>query len=216
MKILLVGFEPFGELSSNSSERLVSSVPNHIEWKRCSDIEPVCHQVEIVKRILPVTVEGAFSSIKEAFLEHRPDVVLCVGQAGGRADISVEMLGINQCDFSIPDNSGNRLVGEPIVPNGREAFFTTIPCRKIVDTLQNRGIPASLSYSAGTYICNYTIYRVGELLAKYPEVRFGFLHIPYLPEQVAMLYRDQDKKNLPSMTLGLLVDACKILFEECL
>ncbi len=215
MKVLLTGFEPFGGLRSNSSERLVSSFPECLDRSFFDDELSYFGEVEIVKSILPVTLEGAVSSIEEAVLKERPDVVLCVGQAGGRTDISVEMLGINVCDFMIPDNNGTRCIGEMISADGREAFFTTIPCREIVSTLNEEGIPASLSYSAGTYICNYTVYRVGEILQKYSNIRFGFLHIPYLPEQVAELYREGGKQNLPSMSLSLLKQALGIVLKQC-
>lgn len=112
----------------------------------------------------------------------RPDAVLCVGQAGGRAGVTPEMLAVNRRKASIPDDAGNRPEDEPVDPEGPAAYFTTVPARKMTEAIQEAGIPAFLSFSAGTFVCNDLLYT---LLRRFDgtETRVGFIHVPFLPEQ---------------------------------
>lgn len=146
--------------------------------------------------------------IEEAIIRYDPDVILSVGQAGGRADISVERIGINVDDFRIPDNEGNQRTDEPIDPQGPDAYFVKVPVKTMAERIRERNIPASVSNTAGTFVCNHVIYGVCRLIdVKYPGKRSGFIHIPYLPQQVL------DKRNMPSMSQELMVEAVTAAIE---
>ena len=123
------------------------------------------------------------------------DFILCVGQAGGRPDITVERVAINCDDFRIPDNGGNQPEDEPVVADGPSAYFATLPKKNIVNALHQNGIPAKVSNTAGTFVCNHLMYGVCHYAAQKGNIQAGFMHIPYLPSQVV------DKPNQPSMAV---------------
>lgn len=199
MKVLLTGFEPFGGETRNPSAEIVECLPDKIGG------------AEIRKLILPVVRGKASAAVREAVENIRPDVILSIGQAGGRGEISVERVAINLDDYRIPDNEGNRPVEEPVVPGGPDGYFCTVPVKKMADAIQAAGIPASVSLSAGSFVCNHVMYATLHMLAEcYPNTRFGFIHIPYLPEQVT------DKPNLPSMILELSVKAVMVALQAAL
>lgn len=205
MKILITGFEPFGGQEINPSQEVLAILPDTLQHA-CSG-----GSVQIFKLVIPTTLHQSLDAIKKAVETCRPDVVLSIGQAGGRADITLEAVGTNELDFPIPDNDGNMPQGEVIVPDGPDAYFTSIPNKKIVDAILSKGIPASISRSAGTYLCNYVCYAVCDFLRnRYPNVRSGFMHIPYLPEQVAALYRKGKGSPQPSMSLHVMEKAVRI------
>ncbi len=157
---------------------------------------------EIIKLEIPTVCHKSLRMIGEAVAAYDPDVVLSIGQAGGRADITVERVGINVDDCRIPDNEGNQIIDEPVCPQGPAAYFATVPIKAMVRRIQERNIPASVSNSAGTFVCNHVLYGVCHLLAtQYPGKRSGFIHIPFLPGQVI------DKKNMPSMSQEMMVEA---------
>lgn len=157
---------------------------------------------EIIKLEIPTVCHKSLRVIGEAVAAYDPDVVLSIGQAGGRADITVERVGINVDDCRIPDNEGNQIIDEPVCPQGPAAYFATVPIKAMVRRIQERNIPASVSNSAGTFVCNHVTYGVCHLLAtQYPGKRSGFIHIPFLPGQVI------DKKNMPSMSQEMMVEA---------
>lgn len=132
--------------------------------------------------------------------EHEPDAVLCIGQAGGRADLTPERVAINQDDARIPDNEGQQPIDRTIRPDGPPAYFSTLPIKAMVEAIRSAGIPASVSNTAGTFVCNHLMYQALNLAEKqFPKTKAGFLHIPYLPEQVV------DKPGLPSMSLETIV-----------
>ncbi len=211
MKIIVTGFEPFGDQEINPSELIVSKLENAISVAAEKSILKETKLIEVVKIVLPVTLKESVNALKKAVEEHKPDVVISIGQAGGRCDICLEMVGVNALDFNIPDNKGNMPENQAIVPDGQDAFFTTIPNRKVVDDLLENGIPASISYTAGTYVCNYVIYEMCKLLCeKYPNVKYGFIHVPYLPEQVSKMYKEHSKKGLPSMSLETMLRGIEI------
>ena len=196
MKILVTGFEPFGGESRNPSAEVVERLPDIIGG------------AEIVKLILPVVRGKSSDAVKRAVEEHRPDVVLSIGQAGGRASVSVERVAINLDDYRIADNEGNQPVDEPIVPGGPDGYFCTVPVKNIVESIQKAGIPAAQSLSAGTFVCNHVMYATLHFLAEhYPNTKFGFIHIPFLPEQVA------DRPGQPSMSLELSAKAVTTALE---
>lgn len=196
MKILVTGFEPFGGETVNPAIETVKRLPDTIEG------------AEIVKLEIPTVRYKSLRVIEEAIAAYDPDAVLSIGQAGGRPDITVERVGINVDDYCIPDNEGNQITDEPICPDGPAAYFVTVPVKAMVQRMRERKIPASVSNTAGTFVCNHVIYGVCHLLAgKYPGKRSGFIHIPYLPQQVV------DKKNMPSMSQDMMVEAIKAAIE---
>ena len=186
MKILVTGFEPFGGESRNPSAEVVAALPDELSG------------AGIVKLIVPVVRHECVKEVEAAVEEHRPDVVLSIGQAGGRAAISVERVALNLDDYRIPDNAGNQPANEPVVVGGPDAYLCRLAVKEMVAAIQGEGIPAQLSMTAGTFVCNHLLYSVTHLLAeKYPRAKAGFIHIPYLPEQVT------DKPGIPSMSLEL-------------
>ena len=169
-KLLITGFAPFGGEEINPSWEAVRALPERIL------------EYELAKLRLPVVFgEAAKIAIAEAE-KIRADVVLCIGQAGGRAEVCPELVGINLKNATIPDNEGNQPGDEPIAEGGDAAYFSTLPVRKIADAISAAGIPARLSYSAGAYVCNELLY---SLLAHFEgtKTRAGFIHVPYIPEQ---------------------------------
>lgn len=188
MKILVSGFDPFGGEKVNPAIESVKKLPDTILG------------VEIIKLEIPTVIGKSIQKIEEAVELHKPDVVISVGQAGGRTDITVERVGVNVDDCRIPDNEGNQPIDEKIVKDGPDAYFVTLPIKAMVEHIQKKGIPASVSNTAGTFICNHVTYGVRHLAeTKYPEMRTGFIHIPFLPQQVI------DKKGMPSMELDVIV-----------
>lgn len=186
MKILVTGFEPFGGEARNPSAEVVERLPDRIAG------------AEIVKLILPTVRYEAPEKVARAVEEHRPDVVLSIGQAGGRAAVSVERIAVNLDDYRIPDNAGNQPVEEPVVPGGPDGYLVNLPVKAMVDAIRAAGVPAEASLSAGTFVCNHVLYWVRHgLEQRFPGTRNGFIHIPYLPEQVL------DKPGQPSMPLEL-------------
>ncbi len=188
MKILVSGFDPFGGEKVNPAIESVKKLPDTILG------------AEIIKLEIPTVIGKSIQKIEEAVELHKPDVVISVGQAGGRTDITVERVGVNVDDCRIPDNEGNQPIDEKIAEDGPDAYFVTLPIKAMVEHIQKKGIPASVSNTAGTFICNHVTYGVRHLAeTKYPEMRTGFIHIPFLPQQVL------DKKGMPSMELDVIV-----------
>ena len=196
MKILVTGVEPFGGESRNPSMELVQSLPGEIGG------------AEIVTAILPVTGRGSVDAVTAAIRVNAPDVVLSIGQAGGRAAVTVERVAVNVDDFRIPDNNGDQPVDAPIAADGPDAYLCRLPVRAMVEAMRAAGVPAEISNSAGTYVCNHLMYAVAHLLAReYPAARNGFIHIPFLPEQVT------DKPGQPSMAAELSLRAVTVAIE---
>ena len=183
MKILLTAFEPFGGESLNSSQEAAALVKSGIAG------------AEIVKITVPVAFGKSIEAVLAAIRRELPDAVLCLGQAGGRHEITLERVAINLDDARIPDNEGNWPVDQPIDPDGAPAYFSTLPVKAMVSAIRQAGLPASLSNSAGTFVCNHLMYGVLYHMARsWPWMRGGFMHLPYLPEQV------QDKPGTPSLS----------------
>lgn len=196
MKILVTGFDPFGGEVINPAIETVKRLPDTISGAK------------IIKLEIPTVCHQSLRVIDEAIARYDPDVVLSVGQAGGRPDITVERVGINVDDCRIPDNAGNQIVDEPIYADGPAAYFVTVPIKAMVQRIRERNIPASVSNTAGTFVCNHVTYGVCHLLAvKYPGKRSGFIHIPFLPQQAV------DKKNMPSMSQDMMVEAITAAIE---
>ena len=176
MKILVTGFDPFGGEKINPALETIKRLPDTILG------------AQIIKLEIPTVVGKSLAKIKEAVEKENPDVVLSIGQAGGRSEITVERVGINIDDCRIPDNEGNQPIDEPVVKGGPAAYFVTVPIKAIVENIKAHNIPASISNTAGTFICNHVCYGVAHLAAARTAagkpMKSGFIHIPFLPEQV--------------------------------
>ncbi len=185
MKILVTGFNPFGGEEVNPSIEAVKLLPEEL------------YGAEIIKLEIPTVSYKSIERVAEKIEMTDPDVILSVGQAGGNSDITVERIGINCDDYRIPDNEGNQPIDERIFENGENAYFSTLPIKAMVKEIKKAGIPASISNSAGTFICNHVLYGVRYLCeTKYFGKRSGFIHIPYMPSQCL------DRSNMPSMSLN--------------
>jgi len=186
MKVLLTGFDPFGGETVNPAYEAVKMVNDTIEG------------ATVIKIEIPTVFKKAVNVIDQAIQEHQPDIVLAIGQAGGRAAIAVERVGINVDDARIPDNEDQQPIDETIFEDGQNAYFSNLPIKRMVDEMKKVNIPALVSNTAGTYVCNHVLYSIMYLIdKKYPTKRGGFIHVPYLPEQVL-------GKNQPSMSLEMI------------
>ena len=169
-KLLITGFDPFGGESVNPSWEAVQLLPDRIG------------AYELHKLQIPTVFGVAAQRVLQKAAQVNPDVILCIGQAGGRAAVTPERIGINVRSARIADNAGNQPQEEPIVPNGPDGLFATVPVVKMVQAIQNAGLPGAVSNTAGAFVCNDTLYT---LLHRYAgtAVRVGFIHVPYLPQQ---------------------------------
>ena len=169
-KLLITGFDPFGGDKINPSWEAIRLLPERIG------------EYDIVKLEIPTIFGVGAQKVLDAAAEYEPNVIICVGQAGGRMSITPEVIGINLREARIPDNAGNQPANVPVVSNAPAAYFSTLPIRKMVQYINEAGIPASLSYSAGAFVCNDVLYT---LLNHYSDTTtlVGFIHVPYLPEQ---------------------------------
>ncbi|MBR2042132.1 MAG: pyroglutamyl-peptidase I [Oscillospiraceae bacterium] len=182
-KLLITGFEPFGGEKINPS------------WESVTLLPDIIGDFELTKLEIPVVFGKAAEIVIAKAEEMEPDAVICVGQAGGRTGITPEMVAVNLRFASIPDNEGNQPNDEPCVPGGENAYFSTLPVRKMTATIAENNIPCSVSYSAGTYVCNDLIYHVLHRF-KNAETKACFIHVPFIPQQT------EDKPNLPLETIA--------------
>ena len=215
-KLLLTAFTPFDGERINPALEAVKLVKNKIG------------NLEIIKLEVPTVFGKSIETVREAIEREKPDFVLSIGQAGGRAEITPERVAINLDDARISDNEGNQPIDEPIFPDGENAYFSTLPVKAMVEAIRKEGLPSSLSNSAGTYVCNHLMYGIlyfihneycshsarylidnnaqhksSSLLFSEEErssvVKAGFIHVPYIPEQV------KDKKEMPALPLSDIV-----------
>lgn len=193
--VLLTGFEPFNRETINPAWEAVRSLGG---WAGAG------FKVEV--RQLPCVFGDATHAMQEAVAQLKPDVVIAVGQAGGRVDISVERVAINVDDAPIPDNAQRQLVDETIVEGGPAAYFSTLPIKAMVAALRTQGVPASVSQTAGTFVCNHVFYGLMHATAG-TQVKAGFIHIPYLPQQAAA------HPGAASMALADMVRGLKVAVE---
>ena len=186
-KLLITGFEPFGGEAVNPSWEAVARLPAEISG------------YTLTKLRLSVAFGEAANAVLRLAEETEYDVILCIGQAGGRQTITPELVGINLRHTSIPDNEGNEPKDQPILPRGDAAYFSTLPVRQMADAISRAGIPSQVSYSAGTYVCNDLLYT---LLAHFrgSRTRGGFIHSPYSTEQ-----GKEPSMDLEQMIRGLTV-----------
>jgi pyroglutamyl-peptidase len=172
--VLITGFEPFGGEAVNPS------------WEVVKQLDGAMVAGErVVARQLPCVFGEALTALYAALDEHQPVLTIAVGQAGGRVDITVERVAINVDDARIADNKGQQPVDVPVVADGPAAWFSSLPVKAIVAALREQGIPASVSQTAGTFVCNHVMYGLLHALNGRSGAKGGFIHIPYLPEQAA-------------------------------
>ena len=188
MKILVTGFDPFGGEKVNPALEAVKSLPS------------VIHVAEIRWVEIPTVFYQSAEVLEAEIVRYQPDVVLCIGQAGGRASLTPERVAINQDDARIPDNDGNQPIDTPIRLDGEAAYFSTLPIKAMVQAIKEVGLPATVSNTAGTFVCNHLMYQALYLAdKKFLNMRAGFMHIPYMTEQVI------NKPNTASMNLADIV-----------
>lgn len=195
--VLVTGFEPFDGERVNPSAEVARQL----------------HGVEIrgqrvVGGLLPCVFGAALRELARLIKVHRPLLVICVGQAGGRDAITPERVAINIDDARIPDNAGRQPVDRPVVRRGPAAYWSGLPVKAIVAELKARGIPASISQTAGTYLCNHVFYGLMYLLRRQRGVRGGFIHVPYLPEQAP--------PGVPSLEQGVMTEGIALAVETAL
>jgi len=198
-RVLLTGFEPFAGDQINPSARIVEAL---------AGVDVAGSRIE--GRVLPCVFGQAIAVAIRAIEQTSPVLVMALGQAGGRTGISVERVAINVDDARIPDNAGAQPIDQPIVANGPAAYFSTLPIKAMVAALRERGVAASVSQTAGTFVCNHVFYGVRHHLAERPDVRAGFVHVPWLPEQVVA------KPGEPSLPLEVQVEAVRVLIAVAL
>ena len=189
-KLLITGFAPFGGEEINPSWKAVARLPEKI------------NEYSLIKLRLPVTFGKAAELVIKAAEEIAADVILCIGQAGGRNAITPELVGINLRHATIPDDKDYQPKDEPIMVGGATAYFSTLPVRSMVEAMRAADIPAQVSYSAGAYVCNDVLYTV---LAHFQdsELKAGFIHVPY----------SDDQNKQPSMNINLIVKGLTIAIE---
>ncbi|MDI1287846.1 MAG: pyroglutamyl-peptidase I [Reyranella sp.] len=196
MKALVTGFEPFGGDDVNPSLLAVGKLK-----KRIGGI--AVHTAQ-----LPTSYANSAKVLRTAIDKIKPDIVLCVGQAGGRTELCLERVAINIQDARIRDNDGKQPIDKPVVRDGPAAHFATLPIKACVAEMRKAGLPAAVSNTAGTFVCNHIFYALMDLAAGHPiPMRSGFLHIPYVPEQAARL------GGAPSMALDDIVRGIEIILE---
>lgn len=188
MKILVTGFDPFGGETKNPALEVVKKLPDGIEG------------ASIIKLEIPTVFGKSAGVMKEAIRKENPNYVLSIGQAGGRYGLTPERVAINLDDARIPDNEGNQPIDMQIQPDGENAYFSQLPLKAMVKAMKEAGVPASISNSAGTFVCNHIMYQTLYLThSEYPNVKAGFIHIPFLPEQVT------ERPGTASMSLNDMV-----------
>ena len=197
MKILLTAFTPFDGESINPALEAMKLLPDKIG------------QLEVLKLEVPTVFGKSARLVLETMEQEKPDYVLSIGQAGGRAEITPERIAINIDDAGIPDNEGNQPTDRPIYPDGENAYFSTLPVKAIVEAIKREGIPASISNSAGTYVCNHVMYSVLYSIKKNAlPIKAGFIHVPYIPEQTV------NKKDKASLSLEEIVRGLEAALRE--
>lgn len=196
MKTLVTGFEPFGGDRVNPSFEALTRLP------------PRLGALDIATRSLPVIYGAALPALRQAIADTAPDIVLCTGLAGGRSELSLERVAINSDDARIPDNDGNQPIDQPVVAGAPAAYFATLPIKAAVRALREAGLPAAVSNSAGTFLCNHVFYGLmHEAAVAGGRFRGGFLHVPFLPSQAAKM------PGAPSMALEQIVEGIGIILS---
>lgn len=197
MKVLVTGFDPFDGECVNPAFEAVKLLPDKIA------------DAEIIKLEIPTVFTRSAEVVEKAIEEYQPDIVLSIGQAGGRSCVTVEKVAINLAEARIPDNDGEQPLDQALREDGDTAYFATVPVKAMVANMRKHGIPAHISYTAGTFVCNSVMYHVLYLLdKKFPGVHGGFIHVPYESSQVV------DKPNgTPFMPVDQIAKALEYAIE---
>lgn len=190
-KLLITGFDPFGGANINPAWQAVDRLPD------------VVGEYALCKLQIPTVFQKAPQMVMEKAAELCPDVILCIGQAGGRDAVTPERFGVNIRDARIADNMGNQPRGERIAPDGPAAYFATVPVEAMAQAAREAGYPATVSNSAGAFVCNDTLYSLLHHFAG-TGVKVGFIHVPYLPEQ-----------GTPALPLEKTVAALEAMIKVC-
>jgi pyroglutamyl-peptidase len=190
-RILLTGFEPFHKSMLNPSQEI---------------IRRISHRSLVAKEVLPVTFGEASRKLTSLIDQHKPTVVIALGQAEGRKEITPERIAINLDDARIPDNAGNSPKERAIVAGGPDAYFTTLPITNLVEKLNEDGIPASTSLSAGTFVCNHIFYAMQHHCAG-KAIKSGFIHLPLMNEQAG------EFPGLPTMQIEVMIRGIELVLD---
>lgn len=190
-RILLTGFEPFHKSMLNPSQEI---------------IRRISHRSLVAKEVLPVTFGEASLNLNSLIDQHKPTVVIALGQAEGRKEITLERIAINLDDARIPDNAGNSPKERAIVAGGPDAYFTTLPIKNLVEKLNENGIPTSISLSAGTFVCNHIFYAMQHHCAG-KAIKSGFIHLPLMNEQAS------EFPGLPTMQIEEMIRGIELVLD---
>lgn len=187
--VLVTGFSPFGGDDVNPSQLIAQALDGQTVQRR-----------RIIGAVLPVTFAAAVAALDELIDAHRPVLVVALGQAGGRSELSFERVAINLVDARIADNAGDQPIDQPVIAGAPAAYFSTLPVKAMQADLQAIGIPSALSTSAGTFVCNQVFFALAHAIAtRLPTARGGFIHVPWLPEQATR------NPGQPSMALATMI-----------
>ncbi len=197
--VLVTGFEPFGGDLLNPSEVIAVALEGRVISKH------VIHA-----QVLPCVFGTSIDVLNDALNRYKPNLVICLGQAGGRAGITPERVAINIDDARIADNDANKPIDRPIVKGGPVAYFSTLPIKAITAALNKQKIVSSVSQTAGTFVCNHIFYALMHAITKTRSVRGGFVHVPWLPEQI------KDKKGQPSMPIEVMIKGIETVIKVSL
>lgn len=195
--ILLTGFEPFGGASRNPSGEVA------LAWHGRE-----VAGARVVGAVLPCVFGAARRELVRLLRRHRPSLVLCLGVAAGRDAITPERVAINVDDARIPDNAGRQPVDRPVVRGGPVAYWSTLPIKAMVAGLRARGVPAAVSQTAGTFLCNHVFYGLMHAVRRRRGVRAGFVHVPAMRESAA--------RGEPALPLSVLTEATGVMLETAL
>jgi pyroglutamyl-peptidase len=201
-RVLLAGFEPF------------ENDPVNPAWEIARSLDGWACEGTVVQAVqLPCVFGRAIDTLDEALVGPAPRLVLCIGAAGGRSEISLERAALNVDDARIPDNAGYQPIDTEVVAGGPAAYFSTLPIKAMVRDMRAAGLPSAVSNTAGTFVCNHIFYALMHRLATRPALahtRGGFVHVPYLPEQAA------SKPGVASMALATQVEAFRVAIRTAL
>lgn len=197
-KVLVTAFDPFGNDKVNPTELLLSR------------LLPQNNNYELHKLVVPTVFGKSIKIVSNEIDRIRPDIVICLGQAGGRSCISLERVAINIDDARIPDNDGNMPIDDKVRAEGPSAYFSSLPIKACLKSLRDSSIPSEISNTAGTFVCNHLMYGVSHKLFGLKHGVSGFIHIPYIPSQVS------DRPNIASMELETALRGINIIIEVCL
>lgn len=200
--VLLTGFEPFGGDDSNPSEEAVLRLSgSRIRGRR------------VIAAVLPCVFRDSLAELRRLIRTHDPEVVICVGEAGGRRGITLERVAINVDDARIEDNAGQQPIDEPIVASGPVAYWSTLPIKAIHEELRNAGIESGVSQSAGTFVCNHVFYGLMRTLARRAGTRGGFVHVPY---STAQARRKRGARRPPALSIPRIAAGLEIVIRTTL